>query len=141
MDEKPRKRRKVVTFGEVLMRLSLQKTGSFSKQPSWIFLWRYRLYVVASLCNFLGLTKAREKGIAVTTDQTFRSDLWKYGRNNQEVLAGFTDLSSIFIGGVNEINEVLESDYEPDEKGFVAASKALLTAHPSIERFTIKYRR
>ena len=87
-----------------------------------------------------GLIKAREKGIAVTTDPTYRSDLWKYGRNSRKVLGELIDLSTIFIGGVNEINEVLRSDYEPDEKGFISASKALISAHPSIEKVFDKVR-
>ena len=87
-----------------------------------------------------GLIKAREKGIAVTTDPTYRSDLWKYGRNSRKVLGELIDLSTIFIGGVNEINEIMGSDYKPDEEGFIAASKALITAHPSIEKVFDKVR-
>ena len=88
----------------------------------------------------VGLIKAREKGIAVTTDPTYRRELWKYGRNSREVLGELIDLSTIFIGGVNEINEVLGSDYEPDKNGFIAASRALLRAHPSIEKVFDKVR-
>lgn len=87
-----------------------------------------------------GLEKAREKGITVTADPAYRSNLWKYGRNSREVLAELVDLSTIFIGGVNEINEILNSDFGFDEKGFIAASKALMISHPSIEKVFDKVR-
>lgn len=87
-----------------------------------------------------GLEEAQKKGIAVTADPTYRSDLWKYGRNSQEVLAELIDLSTIFIGGVNEINEILNSDFDSSEVGFVSASKALIDSHPSIEKVFDKVR-
>ncbi|MCG9970328.1 sugar kinase [Christiangramia crocea] len=87
-----------------------------------------------------GLEIAREKKIVVTADPAYRSNLWKYGRKSQEVLAELVDLSSIFIGGVNEINEILGSDYPFEEEGFIEGSKALLQAHPSIEKIFDKVR-
>ncbi|MGA9590992.1 MAG: sugar kinase [Salegentibacter sp.] len=87
-----------------------------------------------------GLVIAREKNIMVTADPAYRSNLWKYGRNSQEVLAELVSLSTIFIGGVNEINEILGSEYEFDEQGFIAASKALMEAYPSIEKIFDKVR-
>ncbi len=87
-----------------------------------------------------GLEIAKEKGIIVTADPAYRSNLWKYGRNSQEVLAELVSLSTIFIGGVNEINEILGSEYEFDEAGFVAASKALMQAFPSIQKVFDKVR-
>ncbi len=87
-----------------------------------------------------GLEIAKEKGIIVTADPAYRSNLWKYGRNSQEVLAELVSLSTIFIGGVNEINEILGSEYEFDAAGFVAASKALMQAFPSIQKVFDKVR-
>ncbi|MDT0687198.1 sugar kinase [Autumnicola psychrophila] len=87
-----------------------------------------------------GLEIAREKKITVTTDPAYRSNLWNYGRKSNDVLSELIDLSSVFIGGVNEINEILESDYAFDEEGFVVASKALITAHPSIKKIFDKVR-
>ena len=87
-----------------------------------------------------GLEIAKEKGIMVTADPAYRSNLWKYGRNSQEVLAELVSLSTIFIGGVNEINEILGSEYEFDAAGFVAASKALMQAYPSIQKVFDKVR-
>ncbi|AVR45647.1 sugar kinase [Christiangramia fulva] len=87
-----------------------------------------------------GLEIAREKGIIVTADPAYRSNLWKYGRNSQDVLAELVSLSTIFIGGVNEINELLGTEYEIDEESFIAASKALMKAFPSIEKIFDKVR-
>ena len=87
-----------------------------------------------------GLEIARKKGIIVTADPAYRSNLWKYGRNSREVLAELVGLSTIFIGGVNEINEILGSEYEFDQEGFIAASKALMQAFPSIIKIFDKVR-
>lgn len=87
-----------------------------------------------------GLQNAREKGIAVTADPAYRSNLWKYGRNSSAVLAELIDLSNVLIGGVNEINEVLKTDYESTEEGFIAASRELMRRHPSIEKVFDKVR-
>lgn len=87
-----------------------------------------------------GLEIAREKDIVVTADPAYRSNLWKYGRKSQEVLAELTDLSTIFIGGVNEINEILGSEYDFEEEGFIAASQALMKEHPSIIKIFDKVR-
>ena len=43
----------------------------------------------------------------MTTDPAYRSNLWKYGKNGNEVLKELVSYSTIFIGGVNEINEIL----------------------------------
>lgn len=83
---------------------------------------------------------ARRKNIVVTADPTYRSNLWKYGRSGREVLSELVGLSTVFIGGVNEINEILGSEYGFDEAGFVAASKALMEAFPSITKVFDKVR-
>jgi 2-dehydro-3-deoxygluconokinase len=86
------------------------------------------------------LEVAKHKGITVTTDPAYRRNLWQYGRKGREVLAELMDLSTIFIGGVNEINEILSADFDSDQEGFVAASNALIEAHPSIEKVFDKLR-
>jgi len=86
------------------------------------------------------LEVAKGKGITVTTDPAYRRNLWQYGRKGREVLAELIGFSTIFIGGVNEINEILNADFKHDEEGFIAASKALIKAHPSIEKVFDKVR-
>ena len=87
-----------------------------------------------------GLQVAREKGIAVTADPAYRSNLWKYGKDGHEILKELVGMSTIFVGGVNEINEILKTDFDFSKEGFIEASKALLEACPSIEKVFDKVR-
>ena len=87
-----------------------------------------------------GLEIAQKQGITVSADPAYRSNLWKYGKDGQEVLAELTGLSNIFIGGVNEINEILKTDFEFTGDGFIEASKKLIATYPSIEKVFDKVR-
>lgn len=73
-----------------------------------------------------GLELAGKKGIAVTADPAYRSNLWQYGRNGHEVLAELCRLSTLFIGGVNEVNEILGTRFTQNEAGFKAAAQKLM---------------
>ena len=87
-----------------------------------------------------GLQVAREKGIAITADPAYRSNLWKYGKDGHEILKELVGMSTIFVGGVNEINEILKTDFDFSKEGFIEASKTLLEACPSIEKVFDKIR-
>lgn len=87
-----------------------------------------------------GLKLAREKGMAVSADPTYRSGLWKYGQNPKEALIDLLNYSTIFIGGVNEINEVLGTNFGYDNEDFIEASKQLILEFPSIEKVFDKIR-
>ncbi|MGP1993535.1 sugar kinase [Zobellia laminariae] len=87
-----------------------------------------------------GLKLAREKGMAVSADPTYRSDLWKYGQDPKEALSELLHYSTIFIGGVNEINEVLGTSFGYSNDDFIAASKQLMAAFPTIEKVFEKIR-
>lgn len=87
-----------------------------------------------------GLVIAKEKGIVVSADPTYRNGLWKYGENAKDVLTDLLTYSTIFIGGVNEINEVLDAKYGHSNEDFVEASKALIKAFPSINKVFDKIR-
>ncbi|MGJ8735356.1 sugar kinase [Zobellia laminariae] len=87
-----------------------------------------------------GLKLAREKGMAVSADPTYRSDLWKYGQDPKEALSELLHYSTIFIGGVNEINEVLGTSFGYSNDDFIAASKQLMAAFPTIEKVFDKIR-
>ncbi|TXG39150.1 sugar kinase [Seonamhaeicola maritimus] len=87
-----------------------------------------------------GLTLAREKGMTVSTDPTYRSGLWKYGKDPKEALAELISLSTVFIGGINEINEVLGTNYSYSNEDFIAASTDLMEKFPSIEKVFDKIR-
>ena len=86
------------------------------------------------------LISANAKGLQITADPAYRSNLWQYGRNGQEVLKELVGLSTIFIGGVNEINEILGTSFELNQEGFIAASKKLMTECPNIKQVFDKIR-
>ena len=87
-----------------------------------------------------GLKEAGKRGMQVTADPAYRKNLWKYGKQGQEVLAELVGMSSIFIGGVNEVNEILNTEFINDKKGFIAASKELMQRFPGINRVFDKVR-
>lgn len=87
-----------------------------------------------------GLALAREKGMTVSADPTYRRGLWQYGKDPKEALIELLHLSTIFIGGINEINEVLGTNYSYSNEGFIEASKKLMKEFPSIEKVFDKIR-
>ena len=87
-----------------------------------------------------GLKLAKEKGMTISADPTYRSGLWKYGENPKEVLSELIQYSTIFIGGINEINELLETDYSYANEDFIRACKHLIQEYPSIEKVFDKIR-
>ncbi|WP_158979398.1 sugar kinase [Cellulophaga sp. L1A9] len=87
-----------------------------------------------------GLILARKKGITITADPTYRSGLWKYGSDAKEILSELLEYSTIFIGGINEMNEVLGTTFSYSNEDFIAASKQLMERFPSIEKVFDKIR-
>ena len=87
-----------------------------------------------------GLKLARQKGIQVSADPTYRSGLWQYGLNAKEALKELLNYSTIFIGGINEMNEVLDTSYGYTNEEFIEASKLLVDTFPSIEKVFDKIR-
>jgi 2-dehydro-3-deoxygluconokinase len=87
-----------------------------------------------------GLKRAKEKGIEVSADPTYRKGLWKYGENPKDVLSDLLSYSTIFIGGINEINEVLDTKYGYSNEDFIEASKELIKKFPSIKKVFDKIR-
>ncbi len=87
-----------------------------------------------------GLKVAQKLGVTVTSDPAYRSNLWKYGKDGHEILLELVGLSTIFIGGVNEINEILKTEFDFSKEGFVEASKKLMEECPSIKKVFDKVR-
>ncbi len=88
-----------------------------------------------------GLKLARKKGITISADPAYRKDLWNYGRDAKDVLIELTEYSDIFIGGPNEINELLGTTYGYCNDDFVEASKTLIDAFPNIKKVADKTRK
>lgn len=87
-----------------------------------------------------GLKTAQEMGIYITTDPAYRSNLWRYGKKGDEILKELVSYSTLFIGGVNEINEILGTQFSSDKKGFIEACKELKQQIPSIQKVFDKIR-
>ncbi|WP_268223053.1 sugar kinase [Sinomicrobium oceani] len=87
-----------------------------------------------------GLKKAFEKGVHITADPTYRKDLWNYGQDAGSILSGLLRYSTVFIGGVNEINEILGTSYTGDREGFIEAAKTLLKEYPNLGKVFDKVR-
>ena len=87
-----------------------------------------------------GLILAKKNGLTISADPTYRKGLWQYGENAKDVLVDLLNYSTIFIGGVNEINEVLETNYGYSNEDFIEASKQLMIKFPSIEKVFDKIR-
>ncbi|WP_298878223.1 sugar kinase [uncultured Polaribacter sp.] len=87
-----------------------------------------------------GLILAQKKGLEISADPTYRSGLWKWGGNPKEVLRDLLSYSNVFIGGVNEINEVLGTNYSYSNEDFIEASKSLIKEFPSITKVFDKIR-
>ncbi|MGJ8745423.1 sugar kinase [Polaribacter sp.] len=87
-----------------------------------------------------GLIAARKKGMIISADPTYRRGLWKYEENPKEVLSELISLSTIFIGGIDEMNELLGTNYNYSNEDFIAASKQLIEKFPSIEKVFDKIR-
>lgn len=87
-----------------------------------------------------GLKLARQKGMTVSADPTYRSGLWNYDQDPKEALTELLHYSTIFIGGINEINEVLGTSFGYSNEDFIEASKQLMQNFPSIDKVFDKIR-
>ena len=87
-----------------------------------------------------GLKLAIKKGITVSADPTYRRGLWKYGVDPKEALIDLVKHSTIFIGGINEINEILGTSYSYSNDDFIEGSKKLMAKYPNIDKVFDKIR-
>ncbi|RXP57604.1 sugar kinase [Lutibacter sp. HS1-25] len=87
-----------------------------------------------------GLILARKQGMTVSADPTYRKGLWQYGENAKDVLNDLLQYSTIFIGGIDEINEALGTSFGYSNEEFIEACKQLMIAFPSIEKVFDKIR-
>jgi len=108
--------------------------------------WMHWTGITPALCEGAyetlreGLTKARQLGIEVSTDPTYRRGLWNYGVKAEKALTELLHLSTIFIGGIHEINEILDTDFDSTNESFLKASQLLMTKFPSIKKVFEKIR-
>ncbi|MBQ4821016.1 sugar kinase [Aquimarina sp. MMG016] len=87
-----------------------------------------------------GLKVANDKGITISADPAYRSNLWNYEKNAIDTLNELVGMSTIFIGGPNEINELFTTTFSHTKEGFVAGSKLLINEHQNIKKVFDKTR-
>jgi 2-dehydro-3-deoxygluconokinase len=108
--------------------------------------WFHWTGITPALCKgsketlLQGIKLAKKKGMQISADPTYRSGLWQYGENPREVLSEMIEYSTVFIGGINEINELLETNFSYSNEDFIEASKQLIERYPSIEKVFDKIR-
>ena len=88
-----------------------------------------------------GLEIANKKDILISADPAYRSNLWKYTNQARHFLKELVHLSHIFIGGSNEINEILETDFSFSDEDFLKATEAIKKECPSITKVFDKIRK
>ena len=86
------------------------------------------------------LAVAKNKNVIISVDPTFRSNLWKYGKDGYEVLKEIVPYSNVFFGNVSEINFLLDSEFTENEEGFKKACEALSEKMPNIQKIFGKIR-
>ena len=87
-----------------------------------------------------GLEIAKARGMTISADPTYRSGLWKYGEDPKPILCELLNHSTIFIGGINEMNEVLGTNFNYSNEDFIEAGKMLMEKFPTIEKVFDKIR-
>lgn len=94
--------------------------------------------------NFLGLKEAletaKELGVTVSCDPAYRNGLWQYGREAAVALRELVALSDIFIGGAEQFNELLGTEYSLSEEDFKAGSIAMQQEFPKLKKIYDKTR-
>ena len=83
---------------------------------------------------------AREMGLTVSCDINYRKNLWKYGKEPQEVLPPLMEQCDIFFGTDDEYEKILgmrlpkfearDASYQPDTAGYERASAEVAARFP-----------
>jgi 2-dehydro-3-deoxygluconokinase len=94
--------------------------------------------------NFQALKQALQiakvMGVTVSCDPAYRMGLWQYGKDAAPALRELVALSDIFIGGAEQFNELLDSDYSLSDADFRAGSIALQQEFSTLKRVYDKTR-
>ena len=83
---------------------------------------------------------AREMGLTVSCDINYRKNLWKYGKEPQEVLPPLMEQCDVFFGTDDEYEKILDmrlprfeardASYRPDAAGYEKASAEVAARFP-----------
>lgn len=80
-----------------------------------------------------GLKKAKEKGVKVSGDLNYRSNLWKYGKGPHEIMPALMELTQVMVAGTRDFNQCLNEEV----KSFSEARKLAFSRFKNLE-FIVK---
>lgn len=90
---------------------------------------------------------AKEKGITVSCDLNYRKNLWKYGKDAQEVMSVIASYSDVLIANEEDVQKSLGIKADVDvESGVIESSKykllsdKVLDAYPNVKLIAITLR-
>lgn len=97
--------------------------------------------ISSNACKALkdALEVCKSKNITVSTDPVYRSNLWLYGSDPVTTLKEMVGLSTVFMGGPEEINMLFHTHFSYDD--FEIASRYLMNEIPSISSVIHKTRK
>ncbi len=78
----------------------------------------------------LGIKKAKERGVTVSGDIFYRSNLWKYGKKPSEILPSLTEGTDVVIANKENIRDI----YGIHSETFEEACAKLKAAFPHIQK-------
>lgn len=96
------------------------------------------------------IAAAREMGLTVSCDINYRKNLWKYGKQPQEVLPRLMALCDVFFGTDDEYEKITgmtlppfracDARYRPDTEGYEAVSRRIAASYPRCRALVIGLR-
>lgn len=81
------------------------------------------------------LEKAKEKGITVSADVNYRSNLWQYGKTAQEVMPELVSMCDIITCSERDATEIFGLEVQSGvENTFINSSAQMMSAFPKIKK-------
>ncbi len=87
----------------------------------------------AARCLKKALRSANEKGIIVSADINYRSNLWKWGKDPDQVMPELIALSHIVVAGENDTRNSCGIQGKDGEESFTSISRQLVQRFPGIQ--------
>ncbi len=75
------------------------------------------------------LKKANEKGIKVSGDLNYRSNLWQFGKAPHQIMPALMELTHVIIAGTRDFKQCLNEDY----KSFTEVRNMAFDRYPKLE--------
>jgi 2-dehydro-3-deoxygluconokinase len=75
------------------------------------------------------LQKAKEKGVKVSGDLNYRSNLWQFGKAPHDIMPKLMELTHVIIAGTRDFKQCLNEDY----KSFAEVRSSAFDRYPDLE--------